>query len=385
MNGDEGQEAPGSLNTIEPPTQAAGHAVRLPLVKPIITQVLLGMLVVVFLAETVLSRSLNTTLPALVTLGAQVNSLIADGAVWRLFTAMFLHIGIMHLAFNGWALFSLGREVEMFYGPTSFAVLYLVSGLIGNVAYYLFGLDTLSAGASGAVFGLVGAEVAFFLCNRSLFGKLGRQRLSNLAGLIAINLLIGFTVSGINNLAHLGGLVSGLLLGLGMAPRYEPEWTWGGDAPTPHLVNRTPMWRRLAVVGAALVILAGGLMLGNRHWAGSAAVLQQRARTAISNSDWAQAQALLERAVAADPTDSDSRYNLGVVCLQQNKLDEAAAAFEAVLALTPDSPDGLFALGLVYAGQDRSAEARTLLERFLAQEPTGNRADTARQVLQQVP
>ncbi len=385
MNGDIDQGAPGSINTTETPPASTGHAIRLPLAKPIITQVLLGMLIVVFLAETVLSRSLNTTLPALVTLGAQVNSLVADGAVWRLLAAMFLHIGIMHLAFNGWALFSLGREVEMFYGPASFAVLYLLSGLAGNVAYYLFGTDTLSAGASGAVFGLVGAEVAFFLCNRSLFGKLGRQRLSNLAGLIAINLLIGFTVSGINNLAHLGGLVSGLLLGLGMAPRYEPEWDWGGGAPAPHLVNRTPTWRRLAVVVAAVVILAGGLILGNRHWAGSAAVLQQRAETAISNSDWTQAQALLERAAAADPTDPNSRYNLGVVCLRQGKLDEAAAAFEAVLALTPDSPDGLFALGLVYAGQDRSAEAQALLERFLAQEPTGNRSDTVRQMLQQVP
>ncbi len=385
MNGDIDQGAPGSINTTETPPASTGHAIRLPLAKPIITQVLLGMLIVVFLAETVLSRSLNTTLPALVTLGAQVNSLVADGAVWRLLAAMFLHIGIMHLAFNGWALFSLGREVEMFYGPASFAVLYLISGLTGNVAYYLFGTDTLSAGASGAVFGLVGAEVAFFLCNRSLFGKLGRQRLSNLAGLIAINLLIGFTVSGINNLAHLGGLVSGLLLGLGMAPRYEPEWDWGGGAPAPHLVNRTPTWRRLAVVVAAVVILAGGLILGNRHWAGSAAVLQQRAETAISNSDWTQAQALLERAAAADPTDPNSRYNLGVVCFRQGKLDEAAAAFEAVLALTPDSPDGLFALGLVYAGQDRSAEAQALLERFLAQEPTGNRSDTVRQMLQQVP
>lgn len=385
MNGDIDQGAPGSMNPTETPPASTGHAIRLPLAKPVITQVLLGLLVVIFLVETVLSRSLNTTLPALVTLGAQVNSLVADGAIWRLLAAMFLHIGIMHLAFNGWALFSLGREVEMFYGPASFAVLYLLSGLTGNVAYYLFGTDTLSAGASGAVFGLVGAEVAFFLCNRALFGKLGRQRLSNLAGLIAINLLIGFTVSGINNLAHLGGLVSGLLLGLGLAPRYEPEWTWGGGAPTPHLVNRTPMWRRLAVIGAALVILAGGLLLGNRHWASSAAVLQQRAETAISNRDWVQAQALLERAVAADPTDPDSRYNLGVVYLQQGKLEAAAASFEAVLQLTPDSPDGLFALGLVYAGQDRPAEARSLLERFLAQEPSGNRSDTARQVLQQVP
>lgn len=373
------------VNATEARPAEAGHAIRLPLAKPVVTNVLLGALVVVFVAETVLSRSLNTTSPALVTLGAQVNALVASGAVWRLLAAMFLHIGIMHLAFNGWALFSLGREIEMFYGPASFTAIYFLSGLAGNVAYYLFGTNTVSAGASGAVFGLVGAEVAFFLRNRVLFGKLGRQRLGNLVGLIAINLLIGFTVPGINNLAHLGGLVSGLLLGLGMTPRYEPEWTWVGSAPTPHLADRTPTWRRLAVVAAALVLLVGGLLLGNRHWAGSTAVLRQQAEAASTAGDWTQAQTLLERAVAIDQTDPESHFNLGVVYIRQNKFSAAAASFETVLQLVPDSPDAHFALGLVYAQLGRAAEARALLERFIAQDPTGDRSDTARQVLQQLP
>src|SRR5690606_27093416 len=116
-------------------------------------------------------------------------------------------IGLQHILFNGWALFSVGREVEAMYGSLWFTVIYLAAGLAGNIGYYWLGDSVLSAGASGAVFGLIGAEAAFFLTNRSLFGKLGSQRLGNLGVLIAINLVFGFTVPGINNIAHLGGLI----------------------------------------------------------------------------------------------------------------------------------------------------------------------------------
>lgn len=382
--GDAPDEPGEGAQPVSPPP-GIGHAVRLPLARPVVTQVLLGALAVMFLLETVLSRSLNTTFPTLITLGAQINTEVAGGAVWRLVAAMFLHIGIMHFAFNCWALFSLGREVEMFYGPVLFTGIYLLAGLAGNVAYYLFGPDTLSAGASGAVFGLVGAEVAFFLRNRSLFGQVGRQRLGNLATLIGINLLIGFTVPGINNIAHLGGLGGGLLLGLSMAPRYEPEWTWTAGAPTPHLVNRTPAWRRPATVAAAMLLLFGGLLLGNRHWAGSALVLQREAEAALAAENFAQAEALLARAIEAEPTDPALHYNLGIAHIRQGHLAAAAAAFETVLQLVPEAPAAQFALGLVYAEQGRAAAARALLEQFLAQEATGERSDAAREVLSQLP
>jgi rhomboid protease GluP len=239
-------------------------ALRLPMARPWVTYLLLALIGVAFGAESVLGGSTNIF--TLRMLGAQVNPLIARGEYWRLFSTLFLHIGLMHVAFNGWALFSLGREVEAFYGSGRFALLYFLSGLGGGVAYYLLGSSALSAGASGAVFGLVGAEIAYFLRNRELFGAFGRQRLGNLATLVGVNLLFGFTVPGINNLAHMGGLLTGLALGFGLCPHYGVVWEWVGFYPAPRLVNWAPLWRQMLAVVAAVVFIWAGLWLGDQRW-----------------------------------------------------------------------------------------------------------------------
>jgi hypothetical protein len=305
---------------------------------------------------------------------------------------MFLHIGFSHLAFNAWALFSLGREVEAFYGPVWFTAIYLISGLGGNLAYYLFGSDTLSAGASGAVFGLIGSEAAFFWLNRDLFGQIGRQRLANLAVLIGINLIFGFTVPGINNLAHLGGLVSGAVMGLALAPRYRFRLlTFPGTPEHPEpimtraLFDRHPRFVRIAAVAlialSALVIL----QVGHEQWAGSVDVLRRQAEAAFDQEDFAGAQRLLEQALELEPDDGLTLFNLGLAHVQQDHVAQSVTAFEAALQELPDSVDVWFWLGLTYAMDGRLAEARPWLENVLAQESSGPRADYARSVLDTLP
>jgi len=357
--------------------------VRLPLAKPVVTYVLLAAIAVVFIAETLLGGSTN--LDTLQKLGAQVNPLVAQGAYWRLLASMFLHIGLMHIGFNGWALFILGREVEAFYGSIRFTVIYFITGIFGSLTYYLLGSNVLSAGASGAIFGLVGAEIAYFLRNRPLFGSLGRQRLANLAILVGINLVFGFTMPGINNMAHLGGLLSGLVLGLAVTPHYKVTWQWTGVAPTPRLVNRTSIWAQTLAVVTAVALLLGGVWLGNQRWNDNAAVLRSRAEKAIDAQNLPQAQVLLEQAVTADPHDPQSLYELGVVYAQQGDLTKSVEALETVLKLIPGQVDTEYVLGLVYVDLGRSADARATLERFLAQEAQGQRADHARQVLATLP
>lgn len=266
-----GLEAGGDMSEdqIEQPAAPRQASLALPLARPRITYVLLGVILIGFLAETVLGGSTSTGV--LVALGAQVNLLVWQGEVWRLLTAMFLHIGVQHLLFNGWALYSLGRDVEMFYGSGRFTILYFIAGLFGGVAYYLLGAPqtgvTVSAGASGAVFGIIGAELAFWLRNRQLFGGFGRQRLLNLGILIAINLVFGFTVPGINNLAHLGGLISGFLLAFALAPHYGVVVKWSDLGPTPRLVNTSSTAVQAAAVALALLLLLAGLALGDQRWA----------------------------------------------------------------------------------------------------------------------
>ncbi len=181
---------------------------------------MMGILVVVFVVETLAGGSENTSV--LVNLGANVGPLVTTGEYWRLFTANFLHIGLLHLAFNLYALYIVGTEAEMFYGPWRFLVIYLLSGLSGALASYTFTYG-LSAGASTAIFGLIGTLFAFFTRNRAVFGEMSRTRLSNLIIVIIINLFYGLSVSAIDNWGHAGGFVGGFILGWLLCPFYQIE------------------------------------------------------------------------------------------------------------------------------------------------------------------
>jgi len=133
---------------------------------------------------------------------------------WRLFTSMFVHIGIAHLLFNMFALTLFGRAIEVRHGKARFILLYLASGLSGAAASLAFTQGGIRAGASGGVFGILGAWIAFYLPYRHMRGA--RQQLQSLLFLVGINLFFGFTVRGIDNGAHLGGLVAGFLIGSGL-------------------------------------------------------------------------------------------------------------------------------------------------------------------------
>jgi rhomboid protease GluP len=353
--------------------------VRLPLQKPRVVYVFLALIGLVFVAELALGGSQNQE--TLRRLGAQVNPLVAVGELWRLVAAMFLHIGLQHILFNGWALFSVGREVEAMYGSAWFVVIYFAAGLAGNIGYYWLGDSILSAGASGAVFGLIGAEAAFFLINRSLFGKLGSQRLGNLGVLIAINLVFGFTVPGINNIAHLGGLIMGFGLGLLLAPRFAVEWRWDVAGAQGHVADRQPAIVRLAGTLVAVALLLGVWQLGNARWQNNAETFRTQAYDALSAGDRDAARQLFEQAVAADSQDAVSLANLGLMQLQDNQLAQGVTLLERAYALTPNNPDVQFFLAAGYVETGRLAEAKPLLERFLQAEEAGERADYAREVL----
>jgi membrane associated rhomboid family serine protease len=137
---------------------------------------------------------------------------IADGEYYRLFTSMFLHFGLLHLLMNMWALWLLGRNLEAALGPVRFLALYLLSGLGGSVAVYLFAPTGLTAGASGAIFGLF---AALFV----LLKRLGRDT-SSVVPILVVNLAISF-VPGISLAGHVGGLITGGVIAAALA--YAPQ------------------------------------------------------------------------------------------------------------------------------------------------------------------
>lgn len=236
----------------------------LPLSNPFFTYILLAAIVMIWLWMTGSGGSTNPEV--LVRFGANYGPLILQGQVWRLFTSMFLHIGLLHLAFNGYALFVFGLEMERLYGPDRFIVIYILSGLCGNLASFAIrGPNVLSAGASGAIFGIIGMNLAYFLLHREAFGRFGRQQLMNTLLIIGINLVFGFTAPGIDNLAHLGGLVAGFALGYGLAPRYQiiDQYTL-----TPRVVDTVSLLNRWWAPALGVVILGAGVPLALSLWAG---------------------------------------------------------------------------------------------------------------------
>ena len=192
-----------------------------------VTWLLLALNVVVWAGLEISGGS--TSIPNLLRWGAKFGPAIADGEYWRLFTPMFLHIGIPHLLTNSLGLIIFGRLVERYFGSFNFLLIYLLAGVFGNIASYAAVSNGVGAGASGAVFGIIGAYGSFVYRNRSIAGSMAQSTLGGLGIIIGINLIFGFSVSGIDNWAHIGGLVGGFLISYRLVPRAVSVPTGGTD------------------------------------------------------------------------------------------------------------------------------------------------------------
>jgi rhomboid protease GluP len=157
----------------------------------------------------------------LTALGANYGPAVRAGEYWRLVTSMFLHGGLLHLALNGWALYQLGAMFELLLGSPRLLVVYFATGIVGSLVSAYFS-SVPSVGASGAIFGVMGALIAFLLRRRAALTPQGKSILMQLVGWAVINVFFGFSTPGIDNSAHLGGCAAGLLLGFVLPePRRE--------------------------------------------------------------------------------------------------------------------------------------------------------------------
>lgn len=182
-----------------------------------LTKVLLGIMVTVYALEVVVAGPASLmggpSTRALVRLGGSAGVLVAQGETWRLFTAMFLHIGIFHLLMNCYALYIFGSVIETEDGRVRFVAIFLVGGLFASAVSYAFGEPlVVSAGASGAIFALFGAFLGTAWIHRDLAFYAARVR--SAMTLVVLNLVISFAVPGIDWRAHVGGLVAGMVLGI---------------------------------------------------------------------------------------------------------------------------------------------------------------------------
>ena len=205
-------------------------ALRLPLSRPRIVYALLAINIVMYGVTLLVTFGLRNETGldsdraynfALLQLGAKYGPAIDAGEYWRFLTPVVLHGGLIHLLFNSYALFALGPAAEGYYGSARFLAIYLLAGLAGTIASYMRS-PGLSIGASGAIFGLLGALAAFFYSARGLLGaERSRQQITQLVTMAGINIVLGLSTPAIDNAAHIGGLMAGGLAGFAFAPRYR--------------------------------------------------------------------------------------------------------------------------------------------------------------------
>ena len=212
----------------------------------------------------------STSVPNLLRWGAKFGPAIADGEYWRLFTPMFLHIGFAHLLTNSLGLIIFGRLVERYFGSLNFLFIYRLAGVFGNIASYAALSNGVGAGASGAVFGIIGAYGSFLFRNRSTTGSMAQSTLGGLGIIVGINLIFGFSVSGIDNWAHIGGLVGGFLIAYGIVPRavsmpIEVMEEFAGNIYRPVLI-RVPALAVIEVLAVSVItIVATTWVIGTAY------------------------------------------------------------------------------------------------------------------------
>lgn len=283
------------------------------------TYLFLGIIIAVWFALEFTGGSNNPR--TLLRWGAQQNSLIWQGQYWRLVTPIFLHIGGAHLALNSWALFILGRDVERLYGPARFLAIFLLSGLGGNVAYLLLsGSPIISAGASGAIFGLFGALIFFgFL----LPPERRKHFWPAIAAPVAINIAYGFMNPQINNYAHLGGLAIGWLTALALGLPHER----GG--------RLRRLLGRLALIALAIAAFLVGPTLQQNDWGYSF----DRGVRAYEEGDYDMARRYFERVIELEPDAAAAHYNLALVYVHLEQWDKALHHVETAQRLDPSLAD----------------------------------------------
>ena len=189
--------------------------------------------------------------PVLTEFGSNFGPFTADGDWWRLLTSMFLHLGLIHLAFNMWALASFGPLTERLYGSINYLVIYLLAGIVGSLGSISWRPEINSVGASGAIFGILGALLAAQARGMDTIPRGILRPLRNMTLLfIGLALFAGFTSRGsIDNGAHLGGLAAGILIGLAGARPVSGERGY----------RRGDLLRLLRILLVALPLIAAGL------------------------------------------------------------------------------------------------------------------------------
>ena len=158
----------------------------------------------------------------IIEIGAKSSYGIINGEFWRLLTPIFLHADIFHLVTNLFGILVFGSIIEKKLGSMKFVAIYVLSGIYGNTFSFYFS-PYLGVGSSSSVFGVLASLLTYFYLNKNMLGNIAKEYLISIIAIISISLIFGFISSGIDNAAHLGGILSGLIISILIVPRNNKE------------------------------------------------------------------------------------------------------------------------------------------------------------------
>jgi membrane associated rhomboid family serine protease/Flp pilus assembly protein TadD len=318
--------------------------------------------------------------------GGNFGPLTLGGQPWRLLTNIFVHIGLLHLAANMWALLILGRLAESLYGRGTFLATYILSGLAGSIVSLCWNPLGVSAGASGALFGIAGALIATLYSGKLPLPKnVIRPILWTLLVWAAFNLGYGFWKTGVDNAAHVGGLLAGLVVGY----------------PLGHHLSAESRRVRLQILTASFIVLAIGLVV---VWRVQGYIVDvERARVMLAQNKPDQAIALLQPALQRHPKEALVHVlfagalerkndlagaerelkqaldiapknaaiwrNFGALNVRAQRWEDAADAYTKSATLSKDNGLSWYNAGVSYLHADRPQAAADCLRKCLAVNP----------------
>lgn len=322
-----------------------------------LTQVIFGANVTVFLAMAFASSSVLHFPGHVLYWGANVGPYTLSGQWWRLVTYMFMHGGLMHIAFNMWCLWDLGALCESLYGRWTFGAMYLLTGIGAGLASVAWNPGVLSVGASGAIFGLAGALIAsFYLGEFSLPRIAISSTLRSLLVFAGFNLFFGSMFPGIDNACHIGGIITGLILGALIARL----------APNPQAPGR-----RVSILLVMVLVLMGSA-LGVQRWRGSPMGFARSSASSQRNIDQMIAQ--LQKKIRQNPQDASAHNALADAYFAKGQFPEGVTELKRVLELQPQNTAAQMNLGAAYLSQEQPQEAQEAFTKLIAQEPSNPRA-----------
>ena len=223
--------------------------------RPPVTVALVGLNILVFAAMVATGVPIeNRNIFHLLKWGADFGPQSLGGQPWRMLTSNYVHVGIIHLTVNMWGLWQVGRLAERIFGKWTYLLIYTACGIAGSLASLLWNPMGVSAGASGALFGLVGALIGALYLGKLPFPKATLQGLrKNLLVVVAVNLYLGAVIAAIDNAGHVGGLVMGLALGAVLGPQLmEPP-------------DRRRAHERIVFVAAVFLLIGGDIYVRHKN------------------------------------------------------------------------------------------------------------------------